>query len=375
MTARTGITGPDFSLVVADGTTELALIDTYETASFIARHNQVSTWEITLPSVTEAARLFIGATRPRLIVYARGEIWRSGPVIRFERVMDTDGDMLTVAGVDDMIWLRRRLAHPQPAKTAPPYDGQAYDVRTGNAAQVIAAYIDANAGPAAVPARQVPGLTVPVPAPAGGSGTWRARYQNLFDFIAPIARNRSLTVEIRGLDVAITAATPVRAFFSVDLGTLAGWSSGIEAPELNYVYVAGAGTGTARLIREYSNGSSVSQWMRMEGFEDRRDTSVTAELDEAGAEALADADISATVEMTTLDTVSQSFLTDWKLGDTAVATIGGVTVTEVIAEVNVALEPNAPPTVTPVLGGPAVNLRTWRRLNNNEQRIRQLERV
>jgi hypothetical protein len=365
----------EYRFVVADGTTELGEVDTYESAEIVARHNDISTWEMVLPAGTEAATLLTASTRPRLVLWASGEILRSGPVTRMERSVDVDGDVLTVSGVDDMIWLRRRLAHPQPGTPAPPYSASAYDTRTGPASQVAAAFVDANAGPGAVTARRVPGLTVPVPAAAGPSITVRARYQNLFDLVTRIARSHSLTVEVSDLVLSVTAPAPARVYFSVGLGTLAGWTSEVEAPEVNYLYVAGAGVGTARLIREYPDADSVGQWQRIEGFDDRRDTSDTAELDQAAAETLADAVIPSTVSLVTVDTPSQSFLEDWRLGDMAVATVGGVEVTEVIAEVHLLFEANAPPQVTPVLGGPAVDLRMWRQLNRQSRQIRQLERM
>ena len=139
--------------------------------------------------------------------------------------------------------------------------------------------------------------------------------------------------------------------FSQELGTLAGWTSMTEAPEVNYVYVAGGGKGQNRLIREYSDPASVSAWGRVEGFDDRRDTTDTAELDEAGAEVLADGIPTPELELTAVDTESQRFLDDWQLGDKATATLDGQVITDVIREVTITLEANTPPVVTPTIGG------------------------
>jgi len=370
--------GPALSLVAADWTTPVALVDTFESATIVARYNDVSTWELKLPANSDAARVFLTSSRPRLVVYVAGgsTVFRSGPVVRLDREAGDDavGEMLTVSGVDDLVFLRRRLAHPQPGSAAPPYSTTAYDTRTGPASQVIAGYVDRNAGPSAIAARQVPGLTVPAAAAFGGTVTVSARYDNLFEFVASIATTAKIGFRIR--DLAFEVFTPSgRAVFSIDLGTLAGWQGVIEAPDLTYVYVAGQGEGTARTIRESSDAAGLSGWGRIEGFVDRRDTNDAATMDQAAAEALAAGAKPPVVDMRAVDTSSQAFLTDWNVGDTAVVVIGSTTITDVIAEATVTLEPNKPSTVAPALGGSPVNLAQWRRINTTDRRLRQLERV
>ncbi len=364
----------DFTLVACDWTTRLAEIDTYESATLVARHNDVSTYEIVVPSDTAAAQVLIGANRPRVLVIANGQVYRSGPVTRLERTLDADGsDMLTVTGVDDLVWLRARLAHPQPGTAAPPYSTTAYDAQTGPASQVIAGYVNRNAGPLAVAARQVPGLTVPTPAAFGGTITTSARYQNLLDFLVPIATAAKIGIRVR--DLAFEVYQPSGgAVFSVELGTLASWSSVAEVPDMTYVYVAGQGDGTARVIRETADGAGVADWGRIENFQDRRDTTSTAEMDQTAAETLAQGAHPIGVAMEALDTGAQQFLRDWNVGDLATARIGGVSITDVIVEATVTLEANAPPVVAPVLGAAIVNLTQWRALGSAQKRLRQLER-
>jgi hypothetical protein len=337
--------------VVADWKTPLALVEAYERGMIAARFNAVSSWELVLPSEGKAAQAFLSADRPRLLVRHGDEVFRSGPVIRAERQAELDGDFLTLTGADDLVWLQRRLAHPTPALAAPPYNTQAYDAQTGAASSVIAGYVDRNAGPGAVTARQVPGLTVPPPAAFGPVVSVQARYDNLLDFVAGIANAAGLGIEVH--DLAFQVFQPSgAAVFSVELGTLAGWTSTREAPSANYVYAAGQGEGQARTIREYQDGQSFLDWGRFETFLDRRDTNDPAQLDQAGAEALADGVRVDTVDMEALDTPAQEFLTDWTLGDIATAYVGNQAIRQIIAEVDIELEPNAPARITPVLGGP-----------------------
>ena len=363
-----------FRVVIADWTTDLAEIDTYEHLTLVARHNATSTYELVLPTATDEAQLLLDAARPRLVIYANGAIYRSGPVLRIQRDRAPDGDMLTVNGVDDMVWLERRVAHPQPGSSAPPYSTTAYDVRSGPASQVIAQFVNVNAGPGAIAARQVPGLTVPTPAAFGGTISASARYQQLLAFLQPILRQQRLGLRVRNL-VAEVFQPAGQAVFAVEVGTLASWTSALEAPDLTYAYVAGQGEGTARLIREVQDSAALLAWGRVETFIDRRDTNLTSDLDQAGAEALAEGVHPTMLQLETLNTDGQQFLRDWNVGDTATATVGGLTVTDVITEAQIDLQANEPPRVLPTIGGNPLTLLQWRLAQQQSRRLRQLERT
>jgi len=367
--------GRTFSMVVADWTNQLAIIDTFESATLIARHNEVSGYEVKLPTDSIAGRMLLGLARPRILFLTEAGVFRSGPVIRLQRTVDDGGDVLTVNGTDDLVWLRRRLAHPCPGVAAPPYTQQTNHVISGAASQVIADYVSWNAGPKAIPARRVANLAVPVPAAFGPNITLSARYQNLLEFLQPAAKQAKIGFAMRGLSFEVFQPVGV-AVFSVELGTLAAFESAADVPETDYVYVAGGGEGTARVIREYQDIASVQAWGRIESFVDRRDTTTTGELDQSGAEALAEGIHAPSIKLDVLDTPAQRFLVDWTVGDTATAVLyGGQAITDIIVEAKIELTPNAPPIVQPVLGSPPLDLKAWRRLQGTEARLRQLERV
>ena len=94
-------------------------------AQIVARFNDVSTWQLIAPTETPGAQLLLEAENPRLVVATAPEVvFRSGPAVRIERAVGADGDLVTFTGVDDLVYLRHRLAHPQPASGAPPYHGR-----------------------------------------------------------------------------------------------------------------------------------------------------------------------------------------------------------------------------------------------------------
>jgi hypothetical protein len=351
-----------------------AVVDPFESAEFVGRVNDISTWTVTLPTDTEAGRMFVADTFARLEIVLDGAVWRSGPVTHLKRSVEIDGDTLAVSGVDDTVWLARRNAHPQPGTAAPPYGGSSYDVRTGTVAVVLADLVRVNAGPGAVTARRVPGLAVPVPAPAGPTITVNARWQNLLTLAQDTARPHGIVFDV--VDLSFRAYIPPDrgAVFSAGLETLAGWTATTEAAQANHVVVAGGGEGTARLIREASDAASIASWGRAETFVDQRQTVDVVQLDKAATEALATGVKPATVVFTPLDTDAQRFGRDWTLGDTVTVKAGGLTVIDQVREVHVTLD-DAGATVTPSVGAPAGDLALFRSLAGLDRRVRQLERI
>ena len=351
MTGRLNPNTLQFSLFAADGPDRMGEIDAYDNCQIVARFNEVSTWQLIAPTDTPGVQLLLSAENPRLVVSTSpAVVFRSGPLIRTEREVGSDGDLTTFTGVDDLIYLRWRLAHPQPDSAAPPYSTQAFDTRTGATSVVMAEFVDHNAGPSAVADRRIPGLTVPVPVDMGIETTVSARYQNLLTMLQRMAWRARLGIEIRDLVFYVFDPAGPTAVFSADLGTLGGWTEAREAPAVNYVYVAGGGRGVNRIIKEYEDADSVTAWGRIEGFDDRRDTVATAELDQAGAEVLAGVP-DPELRLVALDTPSQQFITHWQLGDKVTVAYDGVTVVDIIREVAIDLQPNTPPLVTPTMGG------------------------
>jgi len=366
----------DWTLYVGDRLNgRQAQVDLYHSLALVIRHNAVSTWALELPTDSEAGAAFLDLENPRLIVKYKNQTVRSGPLTHTERVVSVVGDDLRLNGVDDLAWLGGRVAHPTPALAAPPYNTQGYDVRTGNAAQVLAQYIDVNAGPSAVAARRVPGLVVPVPAAAGPSGvTLSARYQSLAEFVLSNAEAYGLGVRIVDLSVSVAAPANTGAVFSLELGTMASLAAVADAPTSNFVYVAGQGTDTSRLIVEVSDAPSLATWGRFETFQDRRDTNDTAQLTQAGRETLTQAVKAPSVEFEVLDSPSQAFLTNWRVGDLATVQVGGEVRTDVIREVTVRLDGGKAVQMTARIGSSG-DLALFRSALDQGRRIRQLERA
>ena len=349
-------------------------LDPYESAEIVGRVNDVSTWQVTLPTQTEAGALFTTDSFARLEVVLDGAIWRSGPVSHLERTVDLDGDMLQVSGVGDMVWLARRNAHPQPGSAAPPYSTTGYDIHTGPMSVVLAELANVNLGPGATAGRRVPGLTVPTPAPAGPDIQVWARWQNLLTLLQDTARPVGLIFDVVDLTFHVTVPADPGVVFSAGLETLAGWKMTTEAAKANMVVVAGQGDTVDRMIYEQTDDVSIGTWGRAETFQDRRDTADPAELVKAATETLAASVTPVTVVFTPLETEGQKFGRDWGLGDLVTVKAGGLTVHDQVREVHVTLDDQGA-TVIPSVGAPAGDLQLFRSLAGLDRRVRQLERI
>lgn len=219
----------------------------------------------------------------------------SGLLAQVVEYIDTDQVMLTFES--DLIRLWGRIVYPDPAHawTAQATD---YDVRTGPAETVLLAYIDANAGPGALAARQIPGLVVPTSAGRGGTVTITARFDTLGRLVADTAMAAGLTVDVVPDDddllVTVAAAPDLTASARYGTGTSGGpglLGEGAQVtlskPDLTRALVGGGGEGTARVLRERSSATAETAWgQRVEELVDRTGSTDTGELDKAGDDAL-----------------------------------------------------------------------------------------
>lgn len=358
------------------------VIEDYQRLEATLRFNSLGSWVLDLHRdsrhVADLARPGWGIELVR-----DGVTVLSGP--RVGRIRQRQGrtHQVTLSGHDEMVHLARRLAHPQPATPAPPYDVQEHDVRTGQASAVLLAYVDVNAGPGALPERRVPGLALAPDPGLGTTITGRARWQGLLDLLAELAQaGGGLGFRVRRSERALLFEVYqprdlVRSvIFSDALGTLGDYTIEDEAPAASYVVVGGGGEGTERLIHELPDPEGLATWGRIEQFVDQRHIDTEAELAQAAATALAERTGRASAEITPLETPLLRYPRDYQLGDRVTAVIDGTPVRELIREVRITLAGGQAPQVRPVLDSAsrATVLALWARLAQLESRLSSLER-
>lgn len=358
-------------------------IDDFEKLEAIPRFNDVGTWVIDIDGRARLASLLATAGYGIELVRDDTTVVMSGPTRN--RIFTRNGDalQLTVSGVDDMTWLKRRQAHPQPASPTPPYGTNEHDVRTGTASTVLRAYVNANAGVGALAPRRVPGLGVDADPVLGSSITGRARWQVLLTLLQELAiagGNLGFRVRKSGTTLLFQVYQPVDRTGSVvlsnEMGNVYGYKAESEASEVNYLYLGGGGEGTSRTIKEGFDSDEVSTWGRIEAFQDRRDTTDDAELSQEITKTLAEGAGKAGLTINPVDIDDMTFLDDYDLGDRVTYVIDGVASTEVVREARITLTPEGPQQTVPGLSTPGRSdvLHLLSRLRLAEKRILDLER-
>jgi hypothetical protein len=358
----------------------VAEVDDYTQLELVMRFNRTGTWVLDLPAGTEAAAALAGFDAG-LIVTRDGRTVMSGPVTGITRQRDADTNSLTVAGVDDSVWLARRLALPVPS--GPPYTAAAYDVRSGAAETVLRAYVDANLGPGARPERRVLGLTLAPDQLRGKTVKGRARFQTVGELLARLALvglGYRIVQVGNGLvfEVYVPTDRTRTAVFSEELGNLDGFTYQAQAAEANYVIAAGGGEGTARVFAERGDSTSIVRYGRIETFLDQRQTTDPTELQQAIDEELAERAEQVGLSISPADTEALKFGRDYDLGDRVTVMVDSTPIRDVLREVKITLDGGGE-TVTPTVGTPdgprpGQVLRLFDRMRSLQRRVSNVER-
>jgi hypothetical protein len=297
----------------------IAEIDDYTSLEMILRFNAPSTWVLILPTDSIAAKEL---SKPKygINVTKDGETLLSGNVAKPNRKWDASQDTTTVSGLDDTAWLEKRLAYPVPS--GPPYTSTAYDVRTGAAETIIHEFVDYNAGPRALPERQVPKLVLGTNLGRGNVVTGRARFHSLIErlrALALVGGGLGFRIKQVGKNLEFQTYQPTdktkEVIFSPLLGNLRAFEYGRETAETNYVIVGGGGQGTSRTFIERGDSTSISKYGRHEAFVDQRNTSETSELEQSIDEELEQKAEKYSLSISPVDTDSMTFGRDYNLGD------------------------------------------------------------
>lgn len=363
-----------------------AEIDDYRRLELTQRWNDIGSWELALDR--RAARAG-DLTLPGwgIVVTRDGQTVLSGSAVTVKQSVSERDQTMTVSGVDDNVWLKRRQTSPSPAESNPPYTTAADDVRTGICSTVLRQYVNVNLGPGAISVRRKSGLVLGTDPLAGSTVTGRARWKVLLGLLQELATSGG-GVGFRLIQVGTTlefqtfmpADKTSTVKFSLELGNLASFDYAREAPAANYVYVGGGGEGTARTIYESGDAAAIATWGRIEGeFVDRRDTTATAELTQAATEALTKDQEKTSLSITPIDTAHMAYGVHYGLGDRVAVQVEGPgegTIQDVVREVKITLTEDGPQKVTPTLGTPGRKdvVRLFQQFRAMSRRVENLER-
>ena len=253
-------------------------LDPYESAEIVGRVNDVSTWQVTLPTQTEAGALFTTDSFARLEVVLDGAIWRSGPGVTPRT--DRGPRRRHVAGVRCR---RHGVAgspqRPPPARQrgAPLFDHRRTTSTPARCRSVLAELANVNLGPGATAGRRVPGIDGADPGtgrarpsqclgplaepPHAAAGHSPSRRRCIFDVVRPdLPRHR--------------ARRPRRRVLRGpgDAGRMVDDRRGRQGQHGRCRRPGRHGTARHDLRADPTDAGPVGTWGRAETFQDRRDT-------------------------------------------------------------------------------------------------------
>lgn len=336
----------------------LGEIDDFRSLTSPLRYNRTSDWQLELDGGSPGVDLL--SLTGGLIVERDGATLFSGPVSGIVRKTEGGRSTVTVSGVDDTVWLDRRLAVPVPS--GPPYTAAAYHTVNGVAETVMRTYVNDNLGPGALAARRLERFALAADGLRGTTVKGSARFTSLLELLQGLALAGGdigfrivQSGEALEFQVYQPADKTSTAVFSVEFGNLRGYEYQQTVPSATYAYVAGEGEGTARVIVEGGDAAAITDYGRFETFRDRRDTADVPTLEQQRSETLDEMQAKTALSISPIDTDAVTFGTDYNLGDRVKVVIDGVAIQDVVREVLLTVTSDRGSVLTPVLGTPGAS--------------------
>jgi ReqiPepy6 Gp37-like protein len=385
-------TTSEWHILVRDDETGLMVneVGDFSEATFIARFNDVGTWEFRSRLAGPATDL-VRAGHRSVVVRVGADTVISGPITRAARVWDEGGEQVTMNGVSDLVWTAVRLMR----------SGGIEETLVEGSFPWVLHWLMHHAtvgriGPVVTWEPQAQG-----PAPYPCSVT--ARWEPILGVMQRAARQSRPVYgfDIRDLHFEHWLPRDPGIVFSVELGTMAGYELVVERPDANRVYVLGKREGADRQWRPVDDPASVAYWWAIEQTRDRSDVGEEPEepeqeydgegnplplpptppwpdnqaaLEVAGREVMAELDRPIAVRVTPIDVPNQQYGLHYGLGDLATVIFpDGTVVTDIISEVTIQLSTNGPLMVQPTVGNPQMALDTFRDMRAVERRLNLLE--
>ncbi len=318
-------------------------------AQFILRYNNVGSWSVKMPATSSMVDL-LRTPGYGLVVTGRGVVLLSGPTMSAKLVQsqnDLQG-VWEISGADDSLILQERLAYPTPSIADVSSQTSTHDVQSGVAETVLKHYVGANlvSGPVV---RAVDALTVGTDLGRGVTVDAQARFTNMQELLYGVAQAGGLGYTVSQVDTGLVfevyepqdVSANVR--LDVDNGRLSSSNYAYAAPKLTRAIVGGAGEAIERLFAEGTTSESIlseTVWKRrIEAFVDERGSEDSAQLAQAGLEALIDdGKTRVTMAVTPSDSETMLYGTDWNLGDTVTVVVNSIEATAVVYEIGLSVQ-------------------------------------
>lgn len=257
-----------------------------------------------------------------IVVVRNGAFLYGGVVTEIQDDLDalTGLHNWTVIGKGDLEYLNRRFCYVDPSSSSP--TAAAHYTDSGYLSAVIRNLIFKNLGPGALTARQEPVVMDYQQEGAGPSVSVSLRFQNLFKAVTALVSGNGWNIRpcwdadenkiyfeiFQGRD--LTGAI----VFTEQLSNITGAEYLASVPQGNYILAGGTGELTSRQFDTAQDDDSISEWGRVEFFQDARNqNNLSGYADEVLTDKDADT-IGYSCTASTMDLAPQ-FGTDFVLGD------------------------------------------------------------
>jgi hypothetical protein len=319
-------------------------------ATFVSRFNNVGSWTVKIPNGFPNAELLRTPGYGLIVTGPQGVII-SGPTLsaQLEQGTEDPEGFWVITGADDSLVLEERLAYPDPAEADVSEQTKAHDERTGSAETVIKQYVDANIGPSAPAARQLPALTIEADEDRGDTVFASARFDKLQELVYSLATPSRLGYTIKQIDQALEfqvyepldRTAEVRMDIANNQLTRTEYS--YSSPKLTRAIVGGAGESVDRLFLEATTSDSVfaeDVWgRRIESFIDNRGSEELDELNQSALEQLTENGTTiVNISVSPTDDTNMRYGFDWNLGDKVTVVIDETEAQAVVTEVGISIQ-------------------------------------
>lgn len=337
----------------------------YTSLTVVPRFNAIGAISMEVSADSDSAPLLVEGNG-LIVKTAAGKTVLSGPIRTPDwsrSSSDSGGGKLTVGAISDDEVLARYTCWPTPTAAIGSQVASVYKIDVASVETGMRNLVNLNAGPGALASRKNALLTL---AANGLHGTALVREVNQFDNLLTVLQDIASAAGLGFRVIQVGAGLQFQVFepddlagtarFSFGLGNLTDASYSTTAPTCTRaVVVAGGGT-SPRVCAVYDQPDPLFPGLVIEQFIDQTsvDTAsvdLAAQMDQAGAEALANGAGQGSLSISPVDIPKLMFGRDYNVGDTVSAQLrDGAWYTDVVREVTLA-STAADSTVKATVGG------------------------
>jgi hypothetical protein len=353
----------------------LGQIAEYTQLTVIPRFNAVGAYTLEVSADSDKAGLLVEGNG-LIIRTGSGDTIMSGPIrsVDWSRSASDGGSgKLIVGGVDDTALLAQYTCWPSPAAVIGSQTASVYKLTAVAAESGMRTLVNVNAGPGALASRKNPLLTLAADGGHGGTITRQInQFDNLLTVLADIGNTAGLGFKVVQIGASLQfqiyqPSVQSAARFAFALGNLTDASYATTPPTCTRAIVVAGGGTSPRVCKTYDRtdplfpGLVIEQFVDLTGV-DTASVDLTAQMDQAGAEALTNGAGQGSLAISPIDIPQLRYGRDYQVGDTVSADVRGDWYTDVVREVTLTSTAADATTVKATVGGDSTGTSTVARI-------------